>query len=49
VPAELHSLYQTKENYVRLFAASLDDLERQGWSLPLFHDVVMGDARAVDF
>jgi hypothetical protein len=49
VPAELHSLYKTKENYVRLFAASLDELERQGGSLPLFHDVIMSDARAADF
>jgi Alpha/beta hydrolase domain len=47
--SELRDLYKTKDNYVRLFAAHLDELERQGWSLPLFHDVIMSDAKAVDF
>jgi hypothetical protein len=47
--AELRALYGTKEEYVRRFAARLDELERQGWSLPLFHDLILGDARAVDF
>jgi Alpha/beta hydrolase domain len=46
---ELRDLYGTKDNYVRLFAARLDDLERQGWSLPLYHDVILGDAKSVDF
>jgi Alpha/beta hydrolase domain len=46
---ELRDVYGTRENYVRLFAARLDDLERQGWSLPLYHDLILGDARAVEF
>ena len=46
---ELRDLYSTMDNYVRLFAARLDELERQGWSLPLYHDVILGDAKSVDF
>ena len=45
----LRDLYGTKDNYVRMFTARLDELEQQGWSLPLFHDLILGDAKAVDF
>ncbi len=46
---QLRDLYGTKDNYVRLFSARLAELERQGWSLPLFHDLILGDAQSVDF
>jgi hypothetical protein len=46
---KLRQLYGTKENYVRQFEASLDAQEAAGWSLPVYHDLIMADARAVNF
>jgi hypothetical protein len=46
---ELRELYGTKENYVRQFEASLKAQEAAGWSLPVYHDLIMSDARAVEF
>ena len=47
--AKLTDLYGSKENYVRLVEQNLDKQEAMGWSLPVFHDLIMGDARAVNF
>lgn len=46
---KLRQLYGTPENYVRQFEASLNAQEAAGWSLPVFHDLLMDDARAVRF
>ncbi|HVY66401.1 MAG TPA: alpha/beta hydrolase domain-containing protein [Gammaproteobacteria bacterium] len=46
---KLKELYGTKRDYVRKVEARLQELEKKGWSLPLYHDVIMGDAAAVDF
>ncbi|MES2624666.1 MAG: alpha/beta hydrolase domain-containing protein [Pseudomonadota bacterium] len=46
---KMRELYGTKENYVRMFEADLDALETAGWSLPVYHDLIVGDARAVEF
>ncbi len=46
---ELRALYGSKRNYERQFEARLDELERAGWSLPVYHDLILADARAVDF
>lgn len=46
---ELRELYGTRENYVRRFEAALDRQEEAGWSLPLYRDLIMEDARAVGF
>jgi hypothetical protein len=49
-PAEkLRSLYGNPRNYRRAFEASLDALETQGWSLPVYRDIIVADAAAVDF
>jgi hypothetical protein len=48
-PEKMRELYGTKENYVRLFEASLSAQEAAGWSLPVYHDLLMVDARAVNF
>jgi len=34
---------------VRKVEARLEELEKQGWSLPVYHDVIMADAAAIDF
>ena len=46
---ELHELYGTPGEYVKKFEARLSELEKQGWSLPLYHDLIMSDAKAVQF
>jgi hypothetical protein len=46
---KLKELYGTKRDYVRKVEARLLDLEKQSWSLPVYHDVIMGDAAAIDF
>jgi hypothetical protein len=48
-PARLKQLYGGKREYVRKFEARLDELEKQGWSLPVYHDLILGDAKAVEF
>jgi hypothetical protein len=48
-PAELRKLYRTKAEYVSKVRQRLDDLTRQGWSLPLFRDQILADAEAVTF
>jgi hypothetical protein len=42
-------MYGSKRSYVRAFERRLNELERQGWSLPVYHDLIMEDARAVQF
>jgi len=46
---KLRQLYGSKDNYVRQFEARLNELEAAGWSLPVYHDLMMADARAVSF
>jgi hypothetical protein len=47
--ATLKQKYSTPAEYVRKIEARLKELEVQGWSLPIYHDVIMSDARAVTF
>jgi hypothetical protein len=46
---KLRELYGSKRNFLRAFEARLNELEAAGWSLPLYHDLIMSDARAVEF
>lgn len=48
-PAKLRQLYKTKANYLKQFEARLNELEKAGWSLPVYHDLIMADARKVEF
>jgi hypothetical protein len=41
--------YGTPANYVRQVERRLQELEAQGWSLPVYRDVIMNDAKAVRF
>src|SRR5690606_35072776 len=47
--AKLRELYGSKREYLRRFEARLDELEKQGWSLPVYHDMLVADAAKVDF
>jgi hypothetical protein len=46
---ELRRLYGTPADYVKKVEARLSELEKQGWSLPVYHDLIVGDAKAVQF
>jgi hypothetical protein len=41
--------YGTPANYVKQVEKRLNELEKQGWSLPVYHEIIMNDARAVKF
>ena len=45
----LREMYGSKDNFLRKFEENLDEHEAEGWSLPVYHDLIMADARAVDF
>ncbi len=47
--AKLRQLYGSKANYLRQVDENLDKLEAQGWSLPVYHDLIMADAEAIEF
>ena len=46
---KLKELYGNKRDYMRKVEARLEELEKQGWSLPVYHEVIAADAAAVDF
>ncbi len=46
---QLREMYGSKANFLRKFEENLDANEAEGWSLPVYHDLIMADARAVDF
>jgi hypothetical protein len=49
-PADkLRALYKTRPSYVKAVEARLDALEKEGWSLPLYREMILGDAAAVAF
>ena len=48
-PAQLKKLYGTPKKYVKKVETRLNELEKEGWSLPVYHDIIMSDARAVKF
>jgi hypothetical protein len=47
--AQLRTLYGGKDKYRAKVAQRLDELTKQGWSLPVYRDVILADASAVDF
>jgi hypothetical protein len=46
---ELKKVYGSQENYVAKVRARLDELTRQGWSLPVYRDQILSDANKVNF
>ncbi|MGV3593268.1 MAG: alpha/beta hydrolase domain-containing protein [Gammaproteobacteria bacterium] len=50
LPAEtLRAKYGSPANYVQMVEARLDELEAEGWSLPVYREIIMNDAKAVTF
>ena len=47
--SNLRNAYRNTTNYVNQFEERLTELEAAGWSLPVYHNLIMADARAVDF
>jgi hypothetical protein len=47
--AKLRELHGNKRSYQRAFEARLDALEREGWSLPVYRNMILADAAAVSF
>jgi hypothetical protein len=47
--AKLKELYGNKDKYVKQVDARLKELEKAGWSLPVYHDLILADAKAVEF
>jgi hypothetical protein len=49
-PAEkMRRLYGNKQTYVRRFTQRLDEAEKAGWSLPVYREMILADARGVNF
>ena len=47
--AKLRELYGSKREYLRKFEARLDELEKQGWSLPVYRDTILADVAKTEF
>jgi hypothetical protein len=47
-PAQLRTLYKDKNDYVAKVTARLDELTKQGWSLPVYRDYILKDAELTD-
>lgn len=45
----LRKKYGSPASYVSAVEKRLNELEKQGWSLPVYHDIIMGDAKAAKF
>jgi hypothetical protein len=46
---QLQKLYTSKKTYVDRVKKSLDEMEKAGWSLPLYRDMILEDAAKVTF
>lgn len=47
--AKLRELYGDPRSYRRKVEARLDELEAEGWSLPVYRDMILADAEAIEF
>ena len=48
-PAQLRKMYKDPKTYRARVAKRLDELTKQGWSLPVYREVILADAAAVSF
>jgi hypothetical protein len=48
-PAKLKELYKNKQGYVKSVETRLTALEKAGWSLPLYREMILSDAAKVSF
>ncbi|MEO8259473.1 MAG: alpha/beta hydrolase domain-containing protein [Acidobacteriota bacterium] len=49
MPDQLKKLYKDKNDYQAKVARNVEELTRQGWSLPVYKDVILADAASVTF
>jgi hypothetical protein len=47
--ATLKALYKNKQAYVKMVTKRVDEAEKAGWSLPVYRDMILGDAARVSF
>jgi len=47
--ATLKALYKNKQAYVKMVTKRVDELEKTGWSLPVYREMILGDAAKVNF
>ncbi len=48
-PDKLKTLYKNKRSYVKAVETRLTALEKGGWSLPVYREMILSDATKVDF
>jgi hypothetical protein len=48
-PAKLKELYKSRQGYVKAVETRLTALEKAGWSLPLYREMILADAAKVTF
>jgi hypothetical protein len=46
---QLKKRYGTSANFRKQFETKLNEAEKAGWSLPVYHPLIMADANAVSF
>jgi hypothetical protein len=47
--AKLEDLYDSPRSYRKAFEDRLNELEADGWSLPVYRDIILADAAAIEF
>jgi hypothetical protein len=48
-PAKLKEMYKSKQAYAKAVEKRLTELEKAGWSLPLYRSMILDDAAKVNF
>jgi hypothetical protein len=48
-PAQLKKLYKNEKDYQSKVAKRYDELTKAGWALPVYREIVLADAAAVNF
>ena len=48
-PAQLKKLYKDKKDYQTKVQQRYDELMKQGWALPVYRAVVLGEAEKANF
>jgi hypothetical protein len=46
---DLKKRYKNKKNYVSMVERRVTELEKAGWSLPMYRELILSDAAKVDF
>jgi hypothetical protein len=47
--AKMKALYKTRQGYATAVAKRLTELEKAGWSLPVYREMILADAAKVTF